>query len=180
MLWFCRSILESGGYGEPHKQFLLHYAKFALAQAEQYIKKREDAEDVAQDVLTYALEHLERLPVDDERKTRRYIDLCIRSRAVDLYRKGSRYSDASEEDVESIPDHTGSPEHILIRAEAFEKVLDAITRLPEKYRIPMELSKDGFSPDEIGSMLDIPRDTVYKRLQRGRKILIERMREIYE
>lgn len=51
-------------------------------------------------------------------------------------------------------------------------VLDALSRLPEKYRVVLYLSYvEGYRSHEIGGMLGIHAGTVRKRLQYGRKLL---------
>ena len=59
-----------------------------------------------------------------------------------------------------------------------EKVKREIDLLPEIYRDTMSLKYyNDLSNKEISSVLSIPISTVKKRLQRGRKILIQKLGE---
>ena len=59
-----------------------------------------------------------------------------------------------------------------------EKVKKEIGLLPEIYRDTMSLKYyNDLSNKEISSVLSIPISTVKKRLQRGRKILIQKLGE---
>jgi RNA polymerase sigma-70 factor, ECF subfamily len=60
--------------------------------------------------------------------------------------------------------------HEYLRAFGKEDVREVLLRLPEIYRAPLVLRyMDGFSTQEIASMLDTPLGTVLARLHRGRK-----------
>ena len=69
--------------------------------------------------------------------------------------------------------HVGrSAESIVIDRLVDDDVKDALTNLPENFRIPVLLADvEGFSYREIADMVGVPIGTVMSRLHRGRKAL---------
>ncbi len=55
-----------------------------------------------------------------------------------------------------------------------DELVGALQQLEEKHRIILHLKYfEGYSAQEIGAMLDMPENTVYTHLARGRKKLKE-------
>lgn len=73
-----------------------------------------------------------------------------------------------------------NPERRLTSAEHVQMVQQALKQLAEEFRQPLVLKElDGFSYDEIASILEIPTGTVRSRIFRARKELTERLERIY-
>ena len=59
-----------------------------------------------------------------------------------------------------------------------EQVVSAVRRLPEKYRDILYLYLVGeYSIGEIAKMLRLPKETVKKRIQRGRKMVMTTLQQ---
>ncbi len=57
-------------------------------------------------------------------------------------------------------------------------MLEAVAALPAKYRWPVYLHYiEGYTAEEIGTILRCPRNTVLSRLQRARKKLKDALKE---
>ena len=101
---------------------------------------------------------------------------------MDLLRKKSRTivsvsidaaMDTGEDEVKAdIPDSAPTPEEQMESSETVRLVRDAINGLSDEYRQIITLYDiEGFSYDEIVSILNIPSGTVKSRLSRARKAL---------
>jgi RNA polymerase sigma-70 factor (ECF subfamily) len=65
----------------------------------------------------------------------------------------------------------------LERAEAIQRLRDAVLTLPEHYREPITLCDlEGKSYEEVSTLLACPVGTVRSRLNRARSILVEKLR----
>lgn len=88
-------------------------------------------------------------------------------------RKPTNSTDIMEEDVGYVPPaKTLSPEDTTVREENKERIVQAITMLPMKYR-PFVVMKHlhGLSYTEIAELNDVPVTTVRNRIHQGKKEL---------
>jgi RNA polymerase sigma-70 factor, ECF subfamily len=82
-------------------------------------------------------------------------------------------SDTDRNVITDIMDeNTANPEQAFRQREASEEVSEALSKIPDKYRVPLILRElEGYDYEEISQILDIPRGTVKSRLNRGRALL---------
>lgn len=74
-----------------------------------------------------------------------------------------------------------NPESKLIQKEATRQIQKAISRLPEKYRICIELRhQEDKSYEEISEELNLPLGTIKARIFRAREILNRELKEILQ
>lgn len=129
-----------------------------------HLKNREDTEDIFQNVfLKYALSSVDFQSADHEKAwiIRVTINACR-----DLLRSFFRSHTLSMEEVPGLP----APE----REE--RTVLEAVLALPEKYRNVIYLHYyEGYPAAEIGQILHKNTNTVYTLLDRGKKMLKEKL-----
>jgi len=75
------------------------------------------------------------------------------------------------------PTVEASAESIVIDAIPAQRLQEALTALPERYRrVVLLFDVEGFSYKEIAGIVDVPLGTVMSRLHRGRKSLREQLR----
>ena len=73
-----------------------------------------------------------------------------------------------------------NPEHQLMSQEHVQLVQAALGKLAEEFRQPLVLKEiDGFSYDEIATILEIPIGTVRSRIFRARRELTEQLKRIF-
>jgi RNA polymerase sigma-70 factor (ECF subfamily) len=90
------------------------------------------------------------------------------------------FSDKESEEVEvELPDKKQMPaDDAMIDDERRKATAKAITSLPEKYRAPLVLCYlEEKSYEEISEILGLPAGTVKSRINRGRNLLIEKLRD---
>jgi len=148
----------------------------------------EDAQDLVQDTLFEAFRHFDRF----EPGTRfdRWLYRIMTNRHIDKVRKHSRMKvvslDQPPEDGEGtplawdIPDESEDPERVCLGDELEEPIQKALDELPPEYRSTIMLvDLEGFSYEEASRVLQCPIGTVRSRLNRGRRLLREKLRPFF-
>ena len=137
------------------------------------LRRREDAEDVAQEAFLRA--HRAFASLRDRDRFRSWLVRVAFRLALDQQR-GDRRRLRREEAVASA-DATESVEDAAIRAELQERVAAAVEALPEKLRIVTVLSAiEGHDVAQVARLLDLPEGTVKSRRHLARKALGEKLR----
>ena len=106
---------------------------------------------------------------------------CSRNHSFDVARQGYVNLLVVQQKHSLNPGDTR--EQVLCRREFLEggfyrPLLDALTSLEEKYRLPLQLRYvEGYSVAEVAQMLRLPQGTVKSRLSRGRDRLRAMVKE---
>ena len=127
-----------------------------------YLKNPAEAEDVTSDVFVQLLESGISFP--DEAQARAWLITVTRNRCKNHLKHWLRRRRASEEVMEQIPVESAAPE--------LRQVMDAICKLPERYRLPLMLfAVEGYSVRETGEILHLNESTVRTRIARAREMI---------
>ena len=125
-----------------------------------YTKNVPDAEDITQNVF-FAL-FREKKPFESEDHIRSWLIRVTINEGKKWHRSPWRRRISFEDYAAGLPD----------TSDRDREILRAVLALPKKYRIPIYLHYyEGYSTDEIGEILKIPRGTVCAQLSRGREML---------
>ena len=139
------------------------YADTVLRLCYTYLHSAADAEDLCQNVLIKCIERTE--PFESEAHEKAWILRCAINECKSELRAARRKAVSLEEIPEAAAASPPSSE-----------VLDAVLRLPEKYRIAIYLFYyEDYSIREIAQITQSSVSTVAARLSRGRKILKEQL-----
>jgi RNA polymerase sigma-70 factor, ECF subfamily len=152
-----------------------------------YLKNWEDAEEVAQDVLMKVYRKIEAFRGDAALSS--WIYRITFNTAMSRLRS-ARFNHAAEvpgpesqtdgaEAVKAEPaDWTSLADDQVMRAEMRKKLVEALTHLPDVYRVPVLLRDiNGLSTEEASAILHVKPQTLKSRLHRGRLILRKHMTE---
>jgi RNA polymerase sigma-70 factor (ECF subfamily) len=146
-------------------------ATLAFRVAYSVLRHRQDAEDVAQEVLLKALRSLRDLR-DPERLRPWLVRVAFR-RALDHRRAEMRRAHREEGATPAAPWPDGDP----AAAEFTRRVFRAVDKLPEKLRLVLILSAlEGHGNRQVADLLGLPEGTVKSRLHHARKTLQEKLR----
>lgn len=169
----CLALLDTSQEKEAFMAFYRQYHRLVLYQAMQIVNKEEWAEEVLQEVFLYIAEHFERFSSVSSYQAARLAVLCTTSRAHNLLRKERKEQEmqeksttAARDDVRAFEERMDT-ERVLLRRERVERMVQVIARLPETYRLPLELKMKDYTDQEIGELLGISMAALYKRLQRA-------------
>jgi len=152
-----------------------------------YLKNWEDAEEVAQDVLLKVYRKIEAFRGDAALSSWIYRitfnTAMSRLRSARSNRGAEVQAPESNidgmEHVKADPaDWTSLADDQVMRAQMRKKLIDALTHLPEVYRVPVLLRDiHGLSTEEASAILKVKPQTLKSRLHRGRLILRKHMGE---
>jgi len=139
------------------------------------LRRREDAEDVAQEAFLRA--HRAFASLRDRERFRAWLVRVAFRLALDRQRGDRRR--LRREDALAVDPRAGSEsvEEAAARAELRERVGEAVDALPEKLRIVTVLAAiQEHDVASVARLLDLPEGTVKSRLHRARKALAEKLR----
>ena len=132
-----------------------------------YIKSASDADDVTQNVFLKLLQEKKNFEGDDHVKN--WLIRVTINECKNLVR--SRWWKA-----EFFEDYAAT---LSFDNSAQSELFYAVMALPRKYRIPIYLHYyEGYSTQEIGEILKVPKNTVCTQLKRGRELLRESLTEV--
>jgi RNA polymerase sigma-70 factor (ECF subfamily) len=140
------------------RRVVSEYSKNIIRIAFTYVKNIPDAEDIAQEVfLTYFTKH----PVftEDEHEKAWLIRVTINKSKNYIKARWFKERNPLPEDLSYLPEEE-------------DAVLAAVLEMEEKYRIPIHLHYyEGYSIQEIATLLHTKPATIGTRLARGRNLL---------
>lgn len=137
------------------------------------VSSKDDAEDLLQDTFVKVYKNLK--GIDPSKNLKSWIYTIATNTAYDFLRKKKRESTV-ELDDEHETNTDGAAYYSVKTEESMEgrDVSAAIERLDSLYKGPIILYyKEGFSYEEIATMLSIPINTLKTRLSRAKKQLAE-------
>lgn len=132
-----------------------------------YIKSPADADDITQNVFLKLLQ--EKKPFDSDDHVKHWLIRVTVNECKNLVR--SRWWRA-----ESFEEYSGT---LVFDNQAQSDLFHMVMALPRKYRLPIYLYYyEGYSTQEIGQLLKLPKNTVCTQLKRGRELLKESLQEV--
>lgn len=153
-----------------------------------YLKNREDAEEVAQDVLMKVVNKIEAFRGDAALSS--WIYRITFNTAMSRLRNGksARMGEVHEESLDApgpngegpsrrdVADWSSLADEHVLRSELRRKLVKAVLELPAIYRAPVVLRDlKGLTTEEASAVLKVKDQTLKSRLHRGRLILRERL-----
>jgi RNA polymerase sigma-70 factor (ECF subfamily) len=153
-----------------------------------YLKNWEDAEEVTQDVLMKVHRKIDAFRGDAALSS--WIYRITFNTAMSRLRNGkfSRPHEVPQQETVSVDgsertapepaDWSTMSDDVVLRAQMRERLIGALTHLPEVYRVPVILRDiQGLSTEEASAVLRVKPQTLKSRLHRGRLILREHLEE---
>jgi RNA polymerase sigma-70 factor (ECF subfamily) len=146
-----------------------------------YLKNREDAEEVTQDVLLKVYRKIEAFRGDAALSSWIYritfntamsrLRTARFNRNVEV-QQPEQQSDGPDRAPAEPADWSSLADDQVMRAQMRQKLIEALTHLPEVYRVPVLLRDiNGLSTEEASAILHVKPQTLKSRLHRGRLIL---------
>jgi RNA polymerase sigma-70 factor, ECF subfamily len=172
-------LVREAAQADARREFeerLAECGLLAYRVARGVLRNTADAEDVAQEALLRAYKSFERLR--DRSRFRGWLVRISFRLALDRLRSAKRRE--QRDTLWSQPGHLPAPANAedIAASNQFQGHLErALDELPEKLRLVLLLSAmDGYTIEEIASMLSVPLGTVKSRIFIARKKLAEKLR----
>ena len=144
--------------------------------------KREDAEELSQEIFLKLFENLHRY--DGGFPLVAWVLSVSRNLCIDRYRRKKReksFRFVSDEAVTSLLKSEDDPAGMALRKERTQLLFSALSEIPEDLaEILILRDLNGLAYDEIGTALELPEGTVKSRLFRARAEVARRIRERHE
>ena len=179
MLQFLLSIADQSDHEKV--EYVYHkYHQEMLRLATQRLRQMGshnyelDAEDVVQNAFVKIVRHIDKINFSfSEQAVHSYVMKIVANEAI-IFMSDMVYCENLEQYENSLSDDDFL-ERICIR-EAYQTVVRAIANLDERYSITLSLRYvENLSIKEIASMLGIEEKSVYTRLERGKRKLLEQI-----
>ena len=137
-------------------------------------------EDIEQEVYIKAWRNLS--SYQEKGKLGAWFAVITRNLCLDYFKSGQRRMQSLGEDAaEEIKDERLSPEEALTLKVRQKRILKAVDALPAKMRKVIELHEfEEMSCEDIALKLAIPVGTVKSRLFTARRILSEKLKDMYQ
>ncbi|CAM3341151.1 RNA polymerase sigma factor SigZ [Paenibacillus lupini] len=147
-----------------------HIRSFVLSK----INQTADAEDIVQNIFMKAHEGIGQLK--DDEKAKAWLFQIARNSIIDHYRKSNRTVMLTEH--EELPEEELKEDYTM---KAAEGMLSVMKKLPDKYRVAVELTElKGLSQKELSERLNLSYSGAKSRVQRGREIVKAMMKSCCE
>lgn len=168
MLGFYLTLIDSDDDKNKFEQLYLTYRQDMYKIAYNILKNSADAEDAVHQAFLSIANSFEKVLTIPRQEIKAYIVIIIRNTSINIYNKNKRNAEHTVElDEKDVPVDINFFEQY-----EYELLVNAIKELPQLYKDIIYLYYlEEFSTKEISQMLDITVDTVYKRLERAKKLL---------
>jgi len=170
------------GEDEAWRELVDRFGPRVYSVAYHFTLKREDAEELSQEIFLKIFENLERY--DGGFPLIAWIVSLSRNLCIDRYRRRKReksFRFVSDDAVMPMLRSDDDPSAEALRKERTKMLFAALSEIPEELAEILVLRDlDGLAYDEIGKALALPDGTVKSRLFRARAEVARRIRERHE
>jgi len=179
-----RSLVDRCRKGEDEawRELVDRFGQRVYSVAYHFTLKREDAEELSQEIFLKIFENLERY--DGGFPLIAWIVSLSRNLCIDRYRRHKReksFRFVSDDAVLPMLRSDDDPSADALRKERTKMLFSALSEIPEELAEILVLRDlDGLAYDEIGKALALPDGTVKSRLFRARAEVARRIRERHE
>lgn len=153
----------------------LHMRRLLLL-GKSFFKNEADAEDFVQDVFLKVYTKLPSFRGDSLFST--WITRIAYNTAINSVNRRKQYEPIMDE--AAVPDNWLTPEQLEMRRLTIEAVREALTELPERYAVCLDLYFFYDLPySTISEMTDLPVNTIKSHIFRAKKILRDKLADYY-
>jgi len=161
--------IENESARSKTERIYLQYRYLMFSEANKILNDSYLAEDAVSQSFLKIIKNLHKIDENNVPATRSFVVIICRNVSLDILKNKNNNTDIDDLEIES---GEQSPENIAIDMLGVERIAAAIAELPEIYRDIVLLKHHyDYTREEIAKMLDLPFETVKKRLHRAKKLL---------
>ena len=184
MLELSLYLLSLETEAERDKLTLIYtrYLSFMYKVARKYSNHYGNEDDIVHESILKIIDNLGKIDLDNELASKCYIRTIVKNKARDLWRKENRVGMCGIEEVEfALEDEAELPVDSLLTKDGYEQLIGYIGDMSDTYREVCQLRFIcGLKEREIAEALGITQKNVTARIARGRRQLIEKIKEGYQ
>jgi RNA polymerase sigma-70 factor, ECF subfamily len=170
------------GDDDAWRELVDRFGQKVYAISYHFTMKREDAEELSQEIFLKLFENLHRY--DGGFPLVAWILSVSRNLCIDRYRRRKReksFRFVSDEAVTALLKSEDDPSKLALKKERTQLLFSAMAEIPEDLaEILILRDLNGMAYDEIGKALELPEGTVKSRLFRARAEVARKVRERHE
>ena len=181
MLELSLYLLSLETEAERDKLILIYtrYLSFMYKVAGKYSNHYGNEDDIVHESILKIIDNLDKIDLNNEIASKCYICTIVKNKARDFWRKENRVGMCGVEEVEfALEDEAELPVDSLLMKEGYERLVNYIGDMSDTYREVCQLKFIcGLKEKEIAEILGITQKNVSVRIARGRRQLIEKIKE---
>ncbi len=166
------SALETTEDKAEFEDLYIKYKQRMYAIAYKILQNVEDSEDAVHNAFIAIANNFEKIKKFSCQELQTYIVIIVRNISINIYRKNKKDS----EHLAKIDDNQSIVNVNFFENIDYQKLLQTISELPLIYKdILFMYYVNHYTTKEISRMLDISMDAVWKRIERAKKLLKEKL-----
>jgi len=171
-------ILETNQEKIKFEEFYHKYRKLLYYVANEILQNEEDAKDAVSEAFVSIAKNFSKIDDIDDPRSKGFAVVIVRNISLNMLKQRNRTTSFDDyPEYQNIESESNTEMEVVEKAE-FDRILSEVLYLPEKLRDVLYLNVVmEYSPSEISELLGISSAAVYKRIQRAKKMLIERLEE---
>lgn len=179
MLYLFLSMIEDPIDKLIFEDIYKKYENASMRRAQKMLARKEDAEDAFQMAWFQISQNLDKIQCRDDAAIATYIMKTIEYKVIDVVNQNKGYQE-NIEPAEYRPKEYVAEDimYMVCKNERYEMIVRAIDQMDDRYKDIMIFTYlHGFDVPNIAKQLNINEKTVWTRLYRGRKLLIEELKK---
>lgn len=166
------SILETEEEKSKFEKLYYQYRYVMQYVAYKILNDTQMAEDAVHEAFIRIAKNFHKVKEVDCPQTKGFVVIIVKNVALSMVKKETKIIEYSSMMYDSRINASVDIEDKMISKMSAEKILGVIKNLPDIYRDVLYLNVvEEYSINEITHMLNLSKETVKKRIQRGRKII---------
>lgn len=159
------------------EQWYDKYKQLMFYTAQRILKNEADAEDAVEEAFYKISQNFSEISEIPEEKLAPYFTILVRNTAITMYHTNRRRT--------AQIDRLRQEQKTAVNTDVFEaydqkQLTETIRTLPEIYKDILFLRYlEDYTPQKIAKLLGISVNAVYKRTERAKKLLLEKLKEEY-
>jgi RNA polymerase sigma-70 factor (ECF subfamily) len=177
MLSIYLNLIDSPDDQDKFTQLYGNYKQTMFFVANKILNDKYLAEDAVHEAFLRVMKNLHKISDISCPQTKNFLVIIVKNIALTMKTlKAKKEILMADDDLEWAAENSYNLEDECLSKINIETIVNEIEKLPEiyKYAVYLEYMMD-MNIAEISEMLSIPKETTKKRLQRGRKLLIEKI-----
>jgi len=157
------------------EKLYVEYRQAMFHVANSILKDEQLSQDAVHEAFLKLIKYLDKIDEIKCYKTEIFLDIIVKNISINIYNKRNKENNLSFDEVQNyIYDENSNVERKLLSKFEYDKLVQSIMDLPLNYSNVLLLKYiHGYSDDEIADILDISKENVRKRAERGRKKLLK-------